>query len=338
MKTPRQQVRALCLLSGGLDSQIAAAVLREQGIDLHGVMFSSPLAEPFYAEKAAARLGVPIRTDDFTAPLVKLLERSSNGGDFAGAVGMAYCTEMMRRARQLVEELNCHFICTGDVLNQRSPVQSKSAFMRVDHESRCQGEVLRPLSARMLPETKPERKGWVERSGLLALQGADLRTQEELARRFEITAYRPDPIFSWLFDKTYVKRLQDLIAHEGLQGARSLSLLRLGRHFRLTEKVKLVVGRNENENALLEGMAELYDIVLKVEDARGPTGIIPFTASEEEIELAAAVVARYSDTAAAPKVMVRVREPRALRRVAVTPERPQSVDRLRIEVSETYAQ
>jgi hypothetical protein len=124
--------------------------------------------------------------------------------------------------------------------------------------------------------------------------------------------------------------LQELKEHEGLDGTRSINLLRFGRHFRLADNIKIVVGRNEGDNAFLEGNAELYDLILKVEQVPGPTGLLPLTAQEEHVRLGAAICARYSDCPAGEPATIRIRSSRGVRRVDVVPADREEIDKLRI--------
>jgi hypothetical protein len=237
---------------------------------------------------------------------------------------------MMKRAIELAEELEYAFICTGDVLNQRGPTQSSEALEYIRQYAPQGDRILRPLSARLLPQTLPEREGWVQRGELLGIEGNDRSEQRRLAGFYGLTRYADPSRVSRLTDPSFGDRLRDLRTHEGLQGRRALALLRLGRHFRLGPVTKLVVGRNEDENAELEGGAELYDLVLKLEDIPGPTGLLPINATEDQIRLGAAICARYSDVAPGGCAPVRIRSARESRRIEVQPASSVEIDLLRI--------
>jgi len=235
---------------------------------------------------------------------------------------------MLKRAGELMEDLQFHFLSTGEVLNERPMSQNRQSLELVARESGYENLIVRPLSAGLLSETKPEKMGWVDRSGLLSIEGRSRKHQLRIAERYGLRDI-PSPAGGCrLTEPNFCRRLKDLKEHEGLNGVRSIELLRYGRHFRLWDNLKLVVGRNENDNAFLEGTAELYDLVLKVEDVPGPTGILPFTAQEKEIQLAAAICARYSDCPPDEPVMMRIRSSRETKRTEIIPLSPVQSERL----------
>lgn len=326
-------VRALCLFSGGLDSQLAAQLLITQGIRLHGLTFTHPFLNTRPAAQAAARLSLPCDTEDISASILRLLERMVQEKQEPGWISVEYHKEMMRRARDRIEASGFDFICSGGVLNQRPPAQTADAFARIDEDTGCGDRVLRPLSAKRLPVTLAERKGWVDRARLGDLEGPSRKAQRELAAQFGLDGFGFAAADGCFTDRIFLRRLRDVCKHEGLSGAKTLHLLRLGRHFRLGPQVKLVLGRNERENAAIEGMTELYDILVKPEDIPGPTGLLPYTASAGEIECAAAICLRYADAGAGRPGRVRVRSPRDARWISVAPASPESIDRLRIDAT-----
>jgi len=326
----REQIRALCLLSGGLDSQLAVCVLRDQGIEVHGVVFTSPFFTVAPARRAAAQLGIPLHEVNFLGDIVELLNGPKHGFGKCMNPCIDCHARMLTRAGEMMREYGFHFLCTGEVLNERPMSQNRQSLDVVANESGYSQFVVRPLSAKLLPPTLAEREGWVDRERLLALQGRGRKPQFQLAEQYGLKEY-PSPAGGCrLTEPNFCRRLEDLKAHEGLRGERSLVLLRYGRHFRLGEKTKLIVGRHEKDNAVIEGTAELYDLVLKMEDIPGPTGLLPITARPEEIELAARICARYSDCDAGETVAVRVRSARETRRLQVTPIESESIESWRL--------
>lgn len=321
-----ERVRGLGLLSGGLDSRLAICVLKDQGIEMHGVVFESPFFGSRAARQAAIQLGIPLQVLDMTRDILGLLEKPKHG--FGGH--MNPCIDchalMLRRAGAMMAEQGFHFISTGEVLNERPMSQTRKNLEVVARESGYGDYVLRPLSAKHLPETQPERMGWVDRTRLLDFEGRSRKPQLRLAARYGVKDF-PSPAGGCrLTEPNFCKRLKDLKDHEGLQGIRAIELLRVGRHFRLASRVKLIVGRNEEDNALLEGSAELHDLVLKIEDVPGPTGLLPQDAGEEHIQLAAGICARYSDAAAGAGVTVRVNSAAGLRKIRAVPLEREKLD------------
>lgn len=325
-----EQIRALSLLSGGLDSRLAVCVLKDQSIDVQGVVFDSPFFNKDIAIDAAKQLDIPLHISRFSADIVSLLDEPKHG--FGSC--MNPCIDchalMLRRAGEMLEEQGCHFLSTGEVLDQRTMSQSMRGLVSVADDSGYGDLVVRPLSAGLLPETMPEREGWVDRSKLLSIQGRGRRTQFQLAEKYGLKEYPTPAGGCRLTEPDFCKRLKDLCDHEGLDGEGSLVLLRFGRHFRLADNVKIIVGRHEDDNMFLEGNAELYDLILKIEGDPGPTGLMPLTAHDDHIELGAAICARYGDCPKDEMVTVRVRSSRGTRKIEVLPADPDDIEALRI--------
>ncbi|MCX7591062.1 MAG: tRNA 4-thiouridine(8) synthase ThiI [Kiritimatiellae bacterium] len=322
------RIRALCLFSGGLDSQLAVCLLREQGIEVHGVVFDSPFFDVRPARRAATKLALSLYEVDFTRDIVELI----NNPRYGFGSGINPCIDchgrMLKRAGELMEEKRFQFLCTGEVLNERPMSQTRQSLVIVARDSGYADLVLRPLSAKLLPETLPERLKWVDRERLLALSGRNRKPQLELAARYGLADFPAPAGGCRLTDPNFARRVRDLRSHEGLGGVRALQLLRVGRHFRLSDRVKLIVGRNAMDNATLESSVELYDLLLKVQNVPGPTALIPISAREDEIRLAAAICARYADSEPGCPVIVRVRAATGERTLEVTPATPEEVQRL----------
>ncbi len=327
-----KKTKAMVLMSGGLDSQLAACLLREQGVEVLGAVFSSPLFDAEPAKQAGISLDISIEEFDFTARLVDVFERSGKLDELSSTLPLECHAEMIKAALASLHEFECDFLATGEVLNQRSLTQSEEAFSYVEDYVDDGDRILRPLSGQHLPATLPEREGWVQRDQLGAIEGSQRKDQRDWATRFGIEPV-PEPSGTCrLADPHFTVRLQDLRAHEGLRGIgrHALRLLTLGRHFRLGPVTKLVVGRNEEENMELEGNAELYDLVLKLDEIPGPTGLLPIIATDDQIQLAAAICARYSDVATDGTAPVRVRSSRESRNLEVGPVGEEQLALLRI--------
>ena len=325
-----ERVSALSLLSGGLDSQLAVCVLKKQGVNVSGVVFDSPFFNIAPARAAADHLGIHLHVINFSADIISLVKNPKHGHGSCMNPCIDCHALMLRRAGELMEEMGFDFLGTGEVLDERPMSQNRRSLAVVAKESGYGKLVVRPLSAQLLPETKPEQMGWVSRSRLLALRGRGRKPQMELAEEYGLKAF-PSPAGGCLLtEPNFCRRLEDLKEHEGLNGVRSINMLRVGRHFRLRRDLKLVVGRNEGDNVVLEGNAELYDLVLKVEDIPGPTGLIPHTAGEEDLRLGAAICARYSDAPDGEPVAVRIRSAREVRRIEVVAADKDKVEQLRI--------
>jgi len=291
-------VKAVGLLSGGLDSMLAVKVLQEQGIEVIGVTFESPFFGSGRARRAARALRVPLRVVDITEELLEVVRRPKHGR----GSGMNPCIDchalMLRRAAEVMREEGAAFLFTGEVLGQRPFSQTRGTLRLVERESGQEGLVLRPLSAKLLPETLPERRGWVDRSRLPHLRGRGRKRQVGLAERYGIEEY-PSPAGGCLLtDPAYARRLEDLLEHQEEVKRRDLEVLKVGRHLRISPRTKVVVGRNARENEEILRWEEKGDLVMEAEAYPGPTCLIPGGGNERDWEQAAAICLRYSD---APK-------------------------------------
>jgi len=312
-------MRSLGLLSGGLDSQLAMYLIRSQGIIAEGVFFDSPFCDSDRARRAAGSMGVYLHIIDFTADILELMENPVHGLGSCMNPCIDCHARMLQRTGELAVDLGFDFMFTGEVLNQRPMSQKRHGLDAVAKDSGYASLIVRPLSAGLLPPTVPEERGWVDRAKLLSIEGRSRKKQIALADEYGVTDYPAPAGGCRLTEPNFCRRLADLKEHEGLRGRRAIELLRTGRHFRMGPKTKAIVGRNERDNALLEGSAELYEIVLKLEDIPGPTVLLPFTATEEEVQRAAAIGARYSDCGAKDVVCVRARTARGVRTLKVQP-------------------
>lgn len=308
-----QPIRALGLMSGGLDSTLAARVMQEQGIEVLGLHFSTGFCvadrhrilgnannkdRPYRndALHAGAQLEVPVEIVDIKdeyLPSVVLNPRYGYGS------GMNPCIDcrifMLRRAKTIMQERGYQFIFTGEVLGQRPMSQRRPPMQSIERDADLEGYLLRPLSARLLAPTVPEQKGWVDRERLFDWSGRSRHPQMELAERFGLVDY-PQPAGGCCFlpDANFARKLRDLLAHRGTEvDPDDMMLLKVGRHFRLGDAVKIIVGRHESENDYLERFREGRGAVW-VDAFSSPLTLVEGQPSAEELELACRITARYS--------------------------------------------
>jgi hypothetical protein len=200
---------------------------------------------------------------------------------------------MFRKAREHMEEIGASFIVTGDVLGQRPMSQRRDAMRLIDRESGLTGYVVRPLSAALLEPTRPETEGWVDREKLLAVSGRSRRPQMELAEEMGFNDY-PCPAGGCLLtDPIFAQRLRDLLGHAGELLKEDVTLLKLGRHFRLNSGVKVVVGRDETENHQLGNQLRDGDHALEISGQPGPLTLVRGDVADEDLAMAAAITSRY---------------------------------------------
>jgi tRNA U34 2-thiouridine synthase MnmA/TrmU len=288
------------LFSGGLDSQLAVKIIQEQGIEVIGLHFTTP----FFGGsreiiKAALDLSIEFREIDISEgyiPRVLLNPVYGYGKNFNPCIDChAY---MLNWAGNLMKEYEASFIITGEVVGQRPMSQNRSALNAVDKLSGFKAYVLRPLSARLLEETIPEKEGWIDRQQLLNINGRGRSRQMELANKYQLKDY-PSPGGGCLLTEAgFARRLRHLLEYVSEPSPMQLQVLRLGRHFYLRDGVLLVVGRNKSENDRLANSNMDGDFLLKVADRPGPLALIRAMHSDlkpEDLELASSIVARYSD-------------------------------------------
>jgi tRNA-specific 2-thiouridylase len=288
-------VTALVLLSGGLDSRLAVCVLKAQGIRVTGLTFESPFFSAARGREAASQLDISHIVEDYTDTLLGILEHPRHG--FGACINPCIdChAAMLKCAGQRMERDGFNLVATGEVLNQRPMSQTRRNLEVVASESGYKDWILRPLSARLLPETEPERRGWVDRNRLLDLSGRSRKPQTRLAEEYGVTGYPNSAGGCRLTEPNYAVRLWDLRSHRQLRDARAIQLLRMGRHFRLSPGVKVVIGRDAAENEAIEALARPEDMLFRFETIPGPSALMIGVPGEGELQLATALCARYSD-------------------------------------------
>jgi len=294
-------MKAIALLSGGLDSTLAAKVVIEQGIELEALNFMTVFctcttrgATCQASQKAVETLGIPLRVFNVSEEYLGVVKHPKHGY----GRNMNPCIDcrifMLKKAKAYMEESGAAFIVTGEVLGQRPMSQRKDAMRLIEKEAGLEGLILRPLSANVLPITIPEKEGWVDREKLLNFQGRSRKPQIELAEHYGIHDY-PCPAGGCLLtDPGFAKRMKDLMLHQTDFSLNDVHLLKMGRHFRFSDGVKLVVGRNEEENQKIETFAQGKDILLKVSNFPGPLSLLRGNLDEGDIEKAATLTAHYS--------------------------------------------
>ncbi|TET47754.1 tRNA 4-thiouridine(8) synthase ThiI, partial [Candidatus Aerophobetes bacterium] len=201
---------------------------------------------------------------------------------------------MLKNAKKLMEEKGASFLITGEVLGQRPRSQYLAALKIIEREGGLDGLVLRPLSAKLLPLSVPEKEGWVNREKLLEISGRSRKPQIDLADKYGIRDY-PCPAGGCLLtDRGFAQRMKDLMTHSEIT-LNDVELLKTGRYFRLSLQTKLVVGRNKKENERLLRLANTDDICFEPVEVKGPIGIGRGDFDQTMISLASKIMARYSD-------------------------------------------
>ena len=300
MNSTSKTVRALGLCSGGLDSMMSGLVLRQQGIEVEWVSFETPFFNAAKARKASEMTGIPLTVKPIYNIYIKMLKNPPAGyGKYMNPC-MDCHTLMFKLAGEMMPEGDFDFLFSGEVLGQRPMSQNKQALGYVAKHSGFKGYILRPLSAKNLPETIPEKEGLVDREQLLDITGRGRKRQMELAKNFGITDYPAPAGGCLLTDKNYSIRLREIFEHQDTCSEADLHLLKCGRHFRLNPDNKLIIGRDEKDNEQIRKYHNpATDTVIDVKDYSSPIGLVPQGAPDNVVVLAASICTGYSK---APKL------------------------------------
>ncbi|MDQ7780223.1 MAG: hypothetical protein RDV41_11040 [Planctomycetota bacterium] len=332
--------KTVLLLSGGLDSTLAARVMLEQNVEIHAINFASVFctctpkgAGCSAANSAARQLGIPLRTESNSEELIPLVKSPRHG--YGRNLNPCLDCRILsfKKAKRYMDEIGADFLTTGEVLGERPMSQRMDAMRIIERDAGVAGLVLRPLSARLMPVTEPEAKGLVDREKLLAIEGRSRKEQMGLAEHYGIKDY-PCPAGGCLLtDEGFARRMKDLMAFEPDFGVHDCILLKVGRHFRLSPQAKLIVGREEAQNARLVELGRPGDWLLVPTTTPGATGLLRGapTGQEGTLRLAASIVAHYGKGRNAPAVELEVRRLEAGRaatdtiQTAAVAELPQSL-------------
>jgi tRNA-specific 2-thiouridylase len=298
---PSRKSKAVGLFSGGLDSILAAKLVSEQGVSVVALHFRMPFAVPGRIpdeeklSKLAALAGASLVAVDVGDDYLKIISEPQHGY----ARQLAPCVDcilyMLAKARELAREIKADFVFTGEVVGQRAVSQNKRGLKAIEKASGMEGRLLRPLSAKLLEPTIPELTGLVRRERLLDFKGRSRRRQIRLAHEYGIFDYPIPGTGCMLLDKNYAARARDAVAHSQLS-ASDIESLRYGRHFRLDSGAKVIVGRNERENAQIQALVQPDDLLLKPVDVMGPITLLRSQKkTKKDTETAARITARYSD-------------------------------------------
>ncbi|MFH1431618.1 MAG: hypothetical protein ABIG84_00165 [archaeon] len=327
------KIKAVGLLSGGLDSILAVKLMIDQGIEVHAVNFTSPFfnsdsGRNCYAVEVAKKFGIPLKMIVVGPEYFRIIRNPKHGH----GSGMNPCIDckiyFLKIAKKYADEIGAKFIFTGEVFGQRPMSQRLEAMKIIEKEAGLDGKVLRPLSSKFLKKTEAEREGWVDREKLMGIKGRSRKPQMELARQLHIADY-PSPGGGCLLTyKEFARKVSDLFVHKKRVVTRDMNMLKAGKHFRYGAN-KIVVGANEEENNRLLALKYKTDYIFEVPGVGSPVTVLTGEKTRDAIRMAARLTARYSD-ADSSKVLVRYGTKRAVKGIWVAALDQKRIEKLRV--------
>ena len=291
-------MKALGLLSGGLDSTLAVKLILELGISVEAINFVTPFClcrkGGCGASEAARAFNIPLKLVAAGTDYLRVVRKPK----FGYGKNMNPCVDcrifMLKKAKKYAKQIGAKFIFTGEVLGQRPMSQHKGALALIERESGLQGKILRPLSAKLLPKTEAEEKGFVDKEALRDIKGRSRKRQIEMTREFNMVNYPCSAGGCLLTEEKFTNKLRDLFEHKKRVTVKEVNLLKVGRHFRFGNN-KIIVGRNEAENRLLLRTKQKTDYYFEVPNCGSPTTILQGPKTKKAIEKAAGLTIFHSD-------------------------------------------
>jgi tRNA-specific 2-thiouridylase len=339
-----QQRKAVALISGGLDSMLAAKVIQDQGIHVEGINFFTGFCVEGHTHAirkkdrarpkrnnalwVAEQLGIKLHIVDVIEEYKDIVINPKHG---YGA-NLNPCLDckcfMVKKALEWIKSNDFDFIITGEVLGQRPMSQRRDTMPVVARESGANDLLLRPLCGKNLPPTLAEREGWVDREQLYAFSGRSRKPQMALAEKYGFKDYaQPAGGCCFLTDRAYSVKLQDLWQTRKTRNYEldDIMLLKVGRHLRPRPHFKLIVGREEGENRYLEGYKKQFTSLF-TESHPGPLVLVDGDIDDDDMHLAARLTARFSQGRDAERVRVRVTQKNGdALALDVTPMAPENI-------------
>lgn len=294
--------KALALLSGGLDSTLAVKMMLDQGIEVEALNFTSPFCTctgknsgcKSEAVRVATEFNIPIKVMHKGLDYLEIVRKPNHGY----GKGVNPCIDcrifLLRKAREYMVESGADFVITGEVLGQRPMSQRRDTLRIIERESGLEGLLLRPLSAKHFSPTIPELEGWVDREKLLNISGRSRKEQMLVAEELDVKNY-PCPAGGCLLTETsFAPKVRDVFKHSDDLNIRDFRLLKIGRHFRIGPKTKVIMGRDDAVNTLLENNVQQGEVQLRWIDGGSPLGVVTGFVDDTMIDVAAKLILRYT--------------------------------------------
>ncbi len=287
--------KAVVLLSGGLDSTLSVKILQRQGIEIEAVYFQSMFGCCKDDARAVAHeLGVKFTMLPIGMDYIDLVKNPRYGT----GKGINPCVDcriyMFRLAKKLMENVGASFVISGEVLGQRPMSQRFDCFENIERDSGLEGLIVRPLSAKLLDPTIPEKEGIISRDGLYDIEGRSRARLLELAKEFGIENPPTPSSGCALTEPEFAKKVKDLFQFGLDQERWHFEILKIGRHFRLDSETKLIVGRDASENEYLEYLHPKNTTLLAPINFSGPTALLIGPSLPEQLEKSAQIILSYT--------------------------------------------
>ncbi len=272
-------MKALLLFSGGLDSMLVAKMLKDQGIEVVGLVFSSYFFDDERAKYSAREMGIELISKDFAKEHLNVVKRPKFG--YGNAVNPCIdCHALMFEvANKIFKAEKFDILASGEVLGQRPFSQNMQSLKKIEKKTDLKDRILRPISAKFLPETIYEANGLVDREKLGDISGKSRKRQMELVEKFEIKEFPSPGGGCRLTEKEFGEKVRQILPFTDFAIKEDFELLRIGRHFWFVEEnggvmQHLILGRNKEENKVMFVLASKEDTIIEIEDGRGPTALI----------------------------------------------------------------
>jgi len=298
--------KAVALLSGGLDSLLALKLMVEQGIEVTALHFTSPFCTcggknsscGSHAVESGKEIGVNVKVIFKGLDYIDIVRNPKHGYGSHLNPCIDCRIYAFNKAKEFMQTLNASFVITGEVLGQRPMSQRRDTINLIERESGLKGLIVRPLSAKHFPPSLPEIHGIIDREKLLDISGRGRKVQIKKASEKGIINY-PCPAGGCLLtDPLFSQKVKDLLDNNINATLQDVNLLKIGRHFRLSEKLKIIVGKDEKENVFLRHLVNLkgngFTGYLEPVNFAGPVVLLNGEFTENDVMLAGQAILRYS--------------------------------------------